>query len=254
MVRNIAFNMTLLAFLAVPLTILAGQDERTAVTPGATVTTAGAATSSFSTVDNKDADRPELQRRNPRYIVALSDTLMVTFPLSPEYDETVTVQPDGFIGLRGVGDLHVAGLTLPELRQSIRDAYAKVLHDPIVSVNLTNFQKPYFVAIGQVGKPGQYELRDDITVTQAVAIAGGFTTEAKHSQVVLFRKISKDWAEVHQVDMKHMLYAKNLKEDVHLEPGDIVFVPQNFISKFKNVTPVGQIRPLIGQTGWAGIF
>jgi polysaccharide export outer membrane protein len=105
------------------------------------------------------------------------------------------------------------------------------LHDPQVAVSLKDFDRPYFIVGGQVGKPGKYELRSDTTVAEAVEIAGGFTAQSKHSQVVLFRRVNDDLLETRLLDLKKMLNQRNLKEDDHLRPGDLVFVPQNTISK-----------------------
>ena len=58
--------------------------------------------------------------RNWRYRINPSDTLELTFSLTPEFNQTVTVQPDGYITLRDVGDLQAAGQTLPELTESIK--------------------------------------------------------------------------------------------------------------------------------------
>ncbi len=248
MVRPMALKLGLLVLLGVSLNVSAGQSYKATNTPSPTMKAVSVNASSTSTADNREADQDELRSRNPRYTIARSDTLTLSFPLSPAYNQTVTVQPDGFIGLVGVSDLHVEGMTVPELRQAMQNAYAKVLHDPIITVSLTNFQKPYFVVLGEVSKPGQYELRDDIIMTEAVAIAGGYTKDAKHSQVFLFRRISNDWAEVHELNMKHMLYSKNLAEDIHLQPGDIIFLPKNFISKFQDVVPVKALQPMLGNS------
>ena len=53
-------------------------------------------------------------------------------------------------------------------------------------------------------------------MNEAVAIAGGFTQQAKHSQVVLFRRVSLDVAEAHLIDVKKMLNSRTLVEDWHL--------------------------------------
>jgi len=66
---------------------------------------------------------------------------------------------------------------------------------------------------------------------EAVEIAGGLTQQAKHSQVVLFRRVSDDLVETRVLNLKKMLKESALKEDAHLQPGDMVFVPQNTISK-----------------------
>jgi polysaccharide export outer membrane protein len=103
------------------------------------------------------------------------------------------------------------------------------------------FDKPYFIVGGEVGHPGKFELRGDTTMTQAVAIAGGFTENAKHSQVWLFRRVSNDWAETQQLDLKKMLKSGNLREDAHLRPGDMLYVPKNTISKMKHFIPVATL-------------
>jgi polysaccharide export outer membrane protein len=180
---------------------------------------------------------PLLERRNPRYRVERGDTLALNFPFTPEYNETVTVQPDGYISLINLADLHVEGMTTPEVSEALRKAYAGTLHEPIVAVTLTNFETPYFVVGGEVGKPGKYDLHGDTTLTQAVQIAGGFTASSKHSHVLLFRRVSDDWVSSRVVDVKKMLSAGDLAEDLHLEPGDMLFIPKNRLSKVQPYLP-----------------
>src|SRR6266852_1904835 len=175
--------------------------------------------------------------RRPLYRLRTSDVLGISFTFAPEFDQTVNVLPDGFITLKGLEDQYAEGMTLPELRERVRGAYAIMLHDPEVTIVLKEFDKPYFIATGQVTRPGKYELRSDITVTEAVAIAGGFTGQAKHSQVVLFRRVSEERIEARLLDVKQMLKSRSLEEDVHLKPGDLLFVPQNMISKIRRYLP-----------------
>jgi len=180
---------------------------------------------------------PQLQNRYPRYRLCASDVLAVSFPLTPEFDETATIQPDGFVTLTAVGDVHLAGLTTEESVQSIRAAYSKVLHDPIVTVELKKFNEPYFVVGGQVQRPGKYDLHGYTTATQAIAIAGGFNHDSKHSQVLLFRRVNDDWFEVKDLNLKRILSGRDLAEDPEIRAGDMLFVPQNMISKIKRLIP-----------------
>jgi polysaccharide export outer membrane protein len=179
--------------------------------------------------------------RRPLYRLHKSDVVEVDFAFSPEFNQTLTVQPDGFITLREVPELYVERLTLPELREAIEKAYAGLLHAPLVTITLKDFDKPYFVASGEVGRPGKYDLRGDTTVTEALAIAGGLNERAKHSQVVLFRRVSDGMAEARVLDVKHMLRSRDLTEDVYLKPGDLLFVPQNTISKVRRYMPVSSL-------------
>ena len=182
------------------------------------------------------ADHMTPAERNPRYRICRDDVLLFSFPLSPEWHQKVTVQPDGFISLQGAGAVHVEGLTVPEVVEVVKRAYVGTLHDPIVDVDLADFQKPFYTVTGQVGKPGQYDLRYDITVTQAIAVAGGFQTTAKE-QVFLYRAVSSNWAEVREIKLKDILRGKNISEDVHLRPGDMIYVPENKITKFRKYVP-----------------
>ena len=182
------------------------------------------------------SSEPQLEQRYPRYIIQRQDVLKLSFPLSPEMNQTVTVQPDGYINLQNAGGLHAQGLTVPELVDALKKAYAGVLHDPIVDVDLDDFQKPFFTASGQVGKPGKYELRSDITIAEALAIAGGMTPEAK-TQIFLFHKTSNGWVETRKVNMKDILKGKNVNEDASIKPGDMIYVPEKFIANFKKYVP-----------------
>jgi polysaccharide biosynthesis/export protein len=191
---------------------------------------------SLETVAHADSDRPAPAERNPRYRICREDVITLSFPLSPELNQKVTVQPDGYISLQNADSIFVAGLTLPEVVKAVKKVYAGTLRDPIIDIDLVDFQKPFFTVLGQVGKPGQYDLRNDITVTQAIAVAGGFAPTAK-TQVFLYRAVSSNWAEVRELKLKDILHGKNISEDVHLHPGDMIFVPEAFISTFKKYVP-----------------
>jgi protein involved in polysaccharide export with SLBB domain len=182
------------------------------------------------------AGAPDLQRRNSRYRLCASDEVAIHFPLTPEFEQSVTIEPDGFVSLSGAGDVHLAGLTIEEATKAIRLAYARVLHDPIVSVELKDFNKPYFVVTGQVNRPGKYDLRGETSATEAVAIAGGMTAAAKSSHVLLFRAADNDRYEVKQIDLKRILEGRD-REDAELRPGDMLYVPKNVISKIERFIP-----------------
>jgi polysaccharide export outer membrane protein len=176
---------------------------------------------------------PKLGGRRPLYRLNRSDVVALSFTLSPELDQTLTIQPDGYVALKDAGLVFAQGLTLQEFHMAVRQAYTGYLHDPQVAIALKDFEHPSFVAGGEVGKPGKYELRADTTILEAVEIAGGFTHEAKHSQVILFRRVNDGLVESHVYDLKGMLRKKNVTEASYLLPGDLVFVPQNSISKIE---------------------
>jgi polysaccharide export outer membrane protein len=169
------------------------------------------------------------------------------FALSPEFNQTIAVQPDGYVTLKGIGSIFVEGQTVPELTETVKAAYANTLHDPVVAIALNDFEKPYFIASGEVSKPGKYDLRSDTTVTEAVAIAGGFNDRAKHSQVVLFRPVQGGGYEAKLLNVKKLLASRNLSEDVQLEPGDMLYVPQSAFSKIRPFLPTSSMGAYLGS-------
>jgi polysaccharide biosynthesis/export protein len=186
--------------------------------------------------------------RRPLYRLCKSDVVTISFTFSPEFDQTVIVQPDGYVVLKGVKPLPAEGTTVPELQDAITRVYAGFLHDPEVTVELKDFDKPYFIVGGEVNHPAKYELRSDTRVTEAVAIAGGLTARAKHSQIVLFRRVADDLVESRLLDVKAMLESRNMAEDIHLRPGDFLFVPQNLISKIKQYLPTSSLSMYASPT------
>ena len=233
---RVKMMQSLLVVLAIAMSVVPGDAQTGAPDAGKPV-----ASAALPSADSMSKPTQEFRDRYPRYKIGAGDQFDVTFDLSPEFNQTVTVQPDGYVTMRGVGDLHVQDQTVPELTQTLRTVYGKILNDPIISVVLKDFEKPYFIADGQVGKPGKYELRGDMTLTEAIAVAGGFQDTAKHSQVLLFRKVDDQWTEAKLFNVKQMEKSGNLKEDPFLHPGDMLFVPKNAFSKFKQFIPSGNV-------------
>ncbi|HEV2176129.1 MAG TPA: polysaccharide biosynthesis/export family protein [Terriglobia bacterium] len=241
MYRKILLRLGIAVLVSVTGLAYAGQNAATTPAKSSGAPASGAAVKEILTsleAYGKEAPAPALEHRNPRYEIERGDALKVNFTFTPEYNESVSVQPDGYISLVGLPDMYVLGQTTPELTETLKTAYAKLLHDPALTVTLTTFEKPYFTAFGMVSHPGKYDLKGDTTLTQGIALAGGFTDkEAKDSQVLVFRRVSNDWVEARKINVKQMLRAGNLSEDLDLQPGDMIFVPKNRLSKLEPYLP-----------------
>jgi polysaccharide export outer membrane protein len=187
------------------------------------------------------APTPTLQIRKPSYRLRRGDTFNLDFAYTPEYNQTIAVGPDGYGSLKQVGQVYVEGKTIDELTAIVRTSYKNILHDPVIAVSLKDFEKPYFIATGQVGKPGKYDLRGPLTVTEGVALAGGFNDMANHSQVVLFHPVDGGQFETKLLNIKQLLASRNLNEDIYLQPGDLVYVPQSTISKIRKFVPSSSV-------------
>jgi polysaccharide export outer membrane protein len=185
--------------------------------------------------------------RAPRYRIQTSDVIDVNFRFTPEFNQSVTVQPDGFIALQGTDEVRVQDLTLEEAAKAIGARYKGILHDPAITLVLKDFNKPYFVVGGEVQKPGKFDLRGELTMSDAVAMAGGFTPNAKLEHVYLFRRVSPELAEVKRVNLKDVIGKGKLREDIRLQPNDGIFVGKSAMGKidrFMSVSRLGIFFPM----------
>ena len=176
-----------------------------------------------------------------RYRLQPGDVLEVQFRYSPEFNQTVTVQPDGYITTEIGGDLKVAGFTVEQTKQAILRQSSTRLQDPVATVLLKEFQKPYFVVAGEVGTPGRQEMRERVTALQAIMLAGGMKETAKSSQVVVYRAINSEIAEVKLLNLKSVKKTSDLENDLTLQAGDVVYVPRDKISKFERFVRIASI-------------
>jgi len=184
-----------------------------------------------------------------RYVLHPGDVLDIQYRYTPEFNQTLTVQPDGFISLEIGGDVKVSGRNLEQVRNVILTKARTRLASPELIVVLKEFQKPYVVVSGEVVQPGKLEMREKLTAVQAVLLAGGFKDSAKSSQILIFRKLNADMAEVKSLNFKTLKRTSDLENDLTLEPGDMILVPRNRISKIERFVRIASmatfLNPLI---------
>lgn len=180
--------------------------------------------------------------QRPRYTLHTGDVLSLDYRYTPEFNQAVTVQPDGYINLDFVGNIKVAGLTVNEVHDQILHMVASRLNNPELTITLKEFQHPYVVVAGEVTMPGRFEMREDTTALQAILLAGGFKDSARDTKVILFRRINGDMAEVRQLDLHNLRKTSDLEHDTELQPGDMLLVTRNkmeHLSRFMKASNLG---------------
>jgi polysaccharide biosynthesis/export protein len=180
--------------------------------------------------------------RPKRYRLQASDVLDIKFRFSPEFNQEATIEPDGFINLQVTGELKVEGLTVEEATRLIIQKSSDMLKEPVVTIALKDFAKPVFYVGGNITKPGRYDLRGTMTVTDAVASAGGMVPGSLDTDVILFRRVSSEMVEVKRIDLKRAIYTDALSEDVVLQPNDSIYISKSKIGKlerFMQITHLG---------------
>lgn len=167
-----------------------------------------------------------------KYKIRSGDTVNLNFTIATQFSESVPVRPDGYIALIGAPEVYVLGKTEDEAAAEISQAYKGILSEtPMLSVGVRNFENPFITVGGEVNRPGKYFLHGDTTMAQCIAMAGGFKSlTAKDSEALLLRRVSQDTVQAKVIDLKYIDKGQ-LWNDVHLESGDMVFIPKNRLSK-----------------------
>lgn len=170
-----------------------------------------------------------------KYRVSAGDELGVRFPLNPDLNAQVTVGPDGRGVFPLVSGVRVGGLTIEEVDAALNKAYEGVLRRPIVQTQIYNYIAGQVYVMGEVEQPGAKSIRGEMTVTQAVAAAGGFDPTARSGKVVLLRRRPGDGrALMRTIDVDAALRGDEAA-NMRVLPGDVVFVPRSQIAEVNRI-------------------
>jgi polysaccharide biosynthesis/export protein len=155
------------------------------------------------------------------YRIGPEDTLQITVWKNNDISRSVIVRPDGKISLPLVNDVQAAGLTPLELRTELTRKLAEYMPTPEVSVIVSDIKSFKVSVIGEVPRPGRFELKGWTTVLDILALAGGFTQYASRSRIVI---LQSDGKTMKRIPFNYNKVAEG-QENFYLRNGDIVLVP-----------------------------
>ena len=167
------------------------------------------------------------------YYLEVGDHLRVDFFFNPELSRDLVIRPDGQITLPGIGDFRVAGHTPRGVAQKIEAGYSDILLEPAVTVTVTKVAIPKVYVIGMVLQAGGVEYRRSLSVTSAIAEAGGPKDEANLGSVVVIRRVSATEISAVRLDLGRVYKGNGPWTDEYLQPYDIVYVPRRFVSHLR---------------------
>jgi polysaccharide export outer membrane protein len=160
----------------------------------------------------------------PSYRIGPEDVLQVSVFGNDKLSRVVPVRPDGMISLPLLNDVRAAGLTPMELRESLMKKLVEFVPSPEIAVIVTEVKSFMISVIGQVMRPGRYDLRSSATVVDALAMAGGFNEFAGRSRVLVMRPEGDSTRRL-PFDYDKLFSPSSSQENFALRPGDIVMVP-----------------------------
>jgi len=158
------------------------------------------------------------------YKIGPEDVLTITVWKNDAMSRVVPVRPDGKISLPLLDDIDAGGLTPMQLRDVLIKRLAEYIPNPEVSVIVTDIHSFKVSVIGEVAKPGRYELKSWTTVVDVLAQAGGFTQFAARSRIVVLRPQGKTMTRI-PFNYNKVVSSGGEEENFYLQPGDIVLVP-----------------------------
>jgi polysaccharide export outer membrane protein len=161
---------------------------------------------------------------DPAYVIGPEDVLDINVWKEPDMTRVVPVRPDGKISLPLINDVQAAGSTPQQLATAVTDKLRKFLTEPQVTVIVTAINSQRVFVVGEVLRAGAFPLIPGMTVLQALASAGGFTTFADVKKIHVMRLINGKHTEL-PFNNREVLKGDNPDQNIKLEPGDTVVVP-----------------------------
>jgi polysaccharide export outer membrane protein len=157
------------------------------------------------------------------YKIGPEDVLYISVWENKELTLEVVVRPDGMISVPLVQDVQAEGLTSAELADVLYRKLLVYLKEPQVSVIVKQVNAPKVFVLGNVARPGPYPLRSEMSVLQALSLAGGFTQFASPRSIKLVRGTGLK-QEVRKVNYYRMIDDDG-EGNYILMPGDTIVVP-----------------------------
>jgi polysaccharide export outer membrane protein len=168
---------------------------------------------------------PRVASIDADYRLTPGDKLRVEVYKDPQLSQSLQVRPDGKVTLPLVGDIVATDLTPIQLRDRITASLKEYITNPVVTVIVVEASPVMVYVMGEVMQPGAVPMRGQMTVMQALAIAGGFREFANPKDIRILRKGAGALKTVETIRFNYNEAVKGNGQPVFLMPGDMIVVP-----------------------------
>jgi len=158
------------------------------------------------------------------YVIGVEDVLFISVWKNPDLSREVPVRPDGKITLPLIDDVSAVGLTPAQLKEILTERWKSYITGPEVSVIVTQVNSLKVYMVGEVAKPGILQLKSRTRLLQALSLAGGFTSYADRSKIVVMRNNGSGETRM-EFNYKKILSGDRPQDNIFLKAGDTVIVP-----------------------------
>lgn len=181
-----------------------------------------------------------IHAQKSEYKIQSSDVLSITVHGHADLSTKTRVTTDGYISFPLIGKVSVKDLTVQELEQKIKGLLEKsYLVNAAVLVFIEEYHLKQVSVIGEVNKPGKYDMpqEKDITFLEAIAMAGGFTKEGDIKNIKVMR-IEDGEQKTIKINANEIAFKGEKDKDIIIKPGDIISVPEGFY----RVSVIGEVN------------
>ncbi len=149
--------------------------------------------------------------------------------------KSLMIRPDGKLAFPLAGEIQAAGLTPSDLSAKLTRVLLEYVKDPQVTVNVVKFHTIRVYVLGEVARPGMYEIDKQHNLLDAVSLAGGYTVYASKKSVYVVRKTTNEYV---QVNLNNILKKGDLSQNYELADGDVVYLAKNGMSFVRDILPI----------------
>jgi polysaccharide biosynthesis/export protein len=167
------------------------------------------------------------------YVLGPGDEIDVQVYGDQELSRTLMIKPDGTIALPLINEVHAAGKTTAQLETELVKMYSKYVKAPLVTVVVRQLRVDRIYLLGQVARPGDYQLRPNLNIFELLASAGGPTQRADLGKAVIIRGKT----ETIKLDLVEA-FVKNQPPAINLQDGDTIYIPETD----RNIVALGQVN------------
>ena len=161
---------------------------------------------------------------DPSYVIGPMDVLEIQVWKEPDFSRQVLVRPDGKITLPLIGDIPASGMNTMGLKALLSEKLQDFVSKPEVTVIVLESHSRNFYIIGKITQPGTYPLNPDMTVLQAISVAGGLAEWADKDSIRIIRR-SGGKEEILPFNYDKVISGKKLEQNILLKPNDTIIVP-----------------------------
>ncbi|MFA5118310.1 MAG: polysaccharide biosynthesis/export family protein [Candidatus Omnitrophota bacterium] len=170
------------------------------------------------------------------YTLGPDDIIEITIQRHSEFSGVFPVNLEGKVQYNYVGDIVVTGLTKKELEAKIKQLISTYAVNPEVNVTILEYRSKVYYVLGEVGRPGKYYMRSEtIPVREAIVEAGLPTIASATRKCRLITPDKKGNPKTKYVNLYSLLYGGNLKQNIDMHPGDVLYVPSTIMAKVTRI-------------------